>query len=364
MVKGFVAERKSGPVPDLYLGFPVTGRSRDGCTVHGIKVAAGISIWNVSGLSGFGRALPNERTGMTRFGLLMWCCCSVDARLSCGHFKNESRSTFPFRPSTQFLLRPGSVTASSCSPILKRAPLPLDSNPSLYAQTNPSQPPLFFPLVFFFSPPSVSLPAPETNSRAHFPIPSNIAMHPMSGLDMQKPSLSPTSPNMRSKRQRTDQPAPDGHPPPPPGAQPVGDDVFVQDGDAVDSGADEDEDEEKPKSDKKAGRRKIKIEFIQDKSRRHITFSKRKAGMLVAVLPQSSPSHMPIYRHYEKGNILSQSVKPRLTVFCRHTNFLPSLAHRSYSSLSPRPAWCTPLLLPSSSPSSPSRKARTLSRLA
>jgi hypothetical protein len=78
----------------------------------------------------------------------------------------------------------------------------------------------------------------------------------------------------------------------------------------VDSGGDEDEDEEKPKSDKKAGRRKIKIEFIQDKSRRHITFSKRKAGMLVAVLPQSSPSHMPIYRHYEKGNILSQSVQP------------------------------------------------------
>ena len=131
----------------------------------------------------------------------------------------------------------------------------------------------------------------------------------MSALDMQKPSLSPTSPNMRSKRQRTDQPAPDGHPPPPPGAPPVGEDVFVQDGDAVDSGADEDEDEEKPKSDKKAGRRKIKIEFIQDKSRRHITFSKRKAGVLVAVLPQSSPSHMPIYRHYEKGNILSQFVK-------------------------------------------------------
>ncbi|KAH7099667.1 SRF-type transcription factor (DNA-binding and dimerization domain)-domain-containing protein [Auriculariales sp. MPI-PUGE-AT-0066] len=32
--------------------------------------------------------------------------------------------------------------------------------------------------------------------------------------------------------------------------------------------------------DKKTGRRKIKIEFIQDKSRRHITFSKRKAGIM------------------------------------------------------------------------------------
>jgi pheromone receptor transcription factor len=51
---------------------------------------------------------------------------------------------------------------------------------------------------------------------------------------------------------------------------------FVQDPEAGDSG-DDDDDDGKPK-DKKAGRRKIKIEFIQDKSRRHITFSKRKAG--------------------------------------------------------------------------------------
>lgn len=31
---------------------------------------------------------------------------------------------------------------------------------------------------------------------------------------------------------------------------------------------------------KTAGRRKIQIEYIQDKSRRHITFSKRKAGIM------------------------------------------------------------------------------------
>ena len=56
--------------------------------------------------------------------------------------------------------------------------------------------------------------------------------------------------------------------------------------------ADDDDDEgEKPKSDKKAGRRKIKIEFIQDKSRRHITFSKRKAGMsFLLVLEDMSSS--------------------------------------------------------------------------
>ncbi|ORY94437.1 SRF-type transcription factor (DNA-binding and dimerization domain)-domain-containing protein [Syncephalastrum racemosum] len=34
------------------------------------------------------------------------------------------------------------------------------------------------------------------------------------------------------------------------------------------------------KPEKRSGRRKIKIEFIEDKSRRHITFSKRKAGIM------------------------------------------------------------------------------------
>lgn len=55
-----------------------------------------------------------------------------------------------------------------------------------------------------------------------------------------------------------------------------------EDGD--DDGDDDDEDEGAgKKSDKKAGRRKIKIEFITDKSRRHITFSKRKAGIMKKV---------------------------------------------------------------------------------
>jgi hypothetical protein len=34
---------------------------------------------------------------------------------------------------------------------------------------------------------------------------------------------------------------------------------------------------------KRSGRRKIKIEYINDKSRRHITFSKRKAGIMKKV---------------------------------------------------------------------------------
>lgn len=60
---------------------------------------------------------------------------------------------------------------------------------------------------------------------------------------------------------------------------PVAEDSFIADRDAGDSGADDDDDDEgKGKDGKKSGRRKIKIEFITDKSRRHITFSKRKAG--------------------------------------------------------------------------------------
>ena len=36
-------------------------------------------------------------------------------------------------------------------------------------------------------------------------------------------------------------------------------------------------------SKKRAGRRKINIEYIEDKSRRQITFSKRKAGLMKKV---------------------------------------------------------------------------------
>lgn len=39
-----------------------------------------------------------------------------------------------------------------------------------------------------------------------------------------------------------------------------------------------------PNGEKRSGRRKIKIEYIDDKSRRHITFSKRKAGIMKKVL--------------------------------------------------------------------------------
>lgn len=52
-----------------------------------------------------------------------------------------------------------------------------------------------------------------------------------------------------------------------------------------DSNENIDDDEEKSpvKKKEKKGRRKIKIEFITDKSRRHITFSKRKSGIMKKV---------------------------------------------------------------------------------
>lgn len=77
---------------------------------------------------------------------------------------------------------------------------------------------------------------------------------------------------------------------PPHVGPPVGEDAFINDQDAAESAGDDDDDDDKPK-DKKAGRRKIKIEFIQDKSRRHITFSKRKAGMCAHTQTRSPSSH-------------------------------------------------------------------------
>lgn len=54
-------------------------------------------------------------------------------------------------------------------------------------------------------------------------------------------------------------------------------------GDGDDDDEEEEEEEDAPKTGKRAGRRKIKIEYIEDKSRRHITFSKRKSGIMKKV---------------------------------------------------------------------------------
>ncbi|ORZ16348.1 hypothetical protein BCR42DRAFT_414864 [Absidia repens] len=54
--------------------------------------------------------------------------------------------------------------------------------------------------------------------------------------------------------------------------------MVKEDKDIIDHDSDE-ESTEAPRK-RNSGRRKIKIEYIEDKNRRHITFSKRKAGIM------------------------------------------------------------------------------------
>lgn len=58
-----------------------------------------------------------------------------------------------------------------------------------------------------------------------------------------------------------------------------------------DDDSDMDEGSTSRASEKRSGRRKIKIEYIEDKSRRHITFSKRKAGIMKKVLVLDCNAH-------------------------------------------------------------------------
>jgi hypothetical protein len=74
---------------------------------------------------------------------------------------------------------------------------------------------------------------------------------------------------------------------------------------------DDDDDDDKPGRE----RRKIEIKFIQDKSRRHITFSKRKAGIMKkvshvhAVRPRATPAGRAIaLQHRSIAALLLQRV--------------------------------------------------------
>ena len=62
---------------------------------------------------------------------------------------------------------------------------------------------------------------------------------------------------------------------------------------------DDDDDDDKPGRE----RRKIDIKFISDKSRRHITFSKRKAGIMKKVRPSSSSSSLSSTSNHHPQNI-------------------------------------------------------------
>lgn len=69
-------------------------------------------------------------------------------------------------------------------------------------------------------------------------------------------------------------------------------------------GNDSDSDSENKKGREKKGRRKIKIEFIDDKSKRHITFSKRKAGIMkkVSQFPIKKTDPSGVRTCYVDGN--------------------------------------------------------------
>lgn len=55
------------------------------------------------------------------------------------------------------------------------------------------------------------------------------------------------------------------------------------------------DDSENEKPARRSGRRKIKIEYIEDKNRRHITFSKRKAGIMKKVIVTSKEIYLGLW---------------------------------------------------------------------
>lgn len=91
----------------------------------------------------------------------------------------------------------------------------------------------------------------------------------------------------------------------------------------------EDDDGSEVPCKQQSGRKKIKIEYIQDKNRRHITFSKRKAGIMKKVqrtLSTAAPAH--------KLATVSREQRFSWETFrfsLRHTNYRHWQAHRSCS---------------------------------
>ena len=120
---------------------------------------------------------------------------------------------------------------------------------------------------------------------------------------------------------------------------------------------DDDDDDDKPGRE----RRKIEIKFIQDKSRRHITFSKRKAGIMKKVshvhavrrpARDALPTRLRVATLASRIALLPivELVTRRETVLIavhRHTSCPSSPAPRCYFWSCPRLVLCTPSPLPS-----------------
>lgn len=88
-------------------------------------------------------------------------------------------------------------------------------------------------------------------------------------------------------------------------------------------GSDDDSDEGGGKKKEKKGRRKIKIEFIDDKSRRHITFSKRKAGIMKKVRLGVPANPHRNFSFGLRGSVLCSKLHQRLPRF--HFGYLSSI---------------------------------------
>src|SRR5271154_2912957 len=98
------------------------------------------------------------------------------------------------------------------------------------------------------------------------------------------------------------------------------------------AGDDDDEDDEKGGRE----RRKIEIKFIQDKSRRHITFSKRKAGIMKKVQTPSAIVHTRQHptNHHSTHRLTNSLSSPVLKSFFSSSQRLASSTrsqHQSYN---------------------------------
>ena len=112
--------------------------------------------------------------------------------------------------------------------------------------------------------------------------------------------------------------------------------------------------------DKEKGRRKIQIEYIEEKSKRHITFSKRKAGIMKKVSPVTLPLSIRTIScccYFRFDFVLTL---PRPSAYPPHphrlTNCRRSLERKSSSSSCPNPAGST-----LSPPINSSRSSRRMS---
>ncbi|GAM21923.1 hypothetical protein SAMD00019534_050980 [Acytostelium subglobosum LB1] len=118
---------------------------------------------------------------------------------------------------------------------------------------------------------------------------------------------------------------------------------------------------------KKAGRRKIKIEFIEDKSRRHITFSKRKAGIMkkafelstltgtqVLLLVASETGHVYTFATSKLQPLISRPDGKNMIQQCLNATESVATSTSTSNSTATTPKSPPPTASPSSASSTPS----------